>query len=125
MIDAFGGPEAFYKKFYISSICPLGFTSAGSNGREVNYNYYDSSALQSAVYNFMLESIKKQLRFGLDNTTVFCFGTGKNDRFIRKFNEEHKLFAKLVALEHPRYIMQYKQKEKAKYIGKYLAAFAE
>jgi hypothetical protein len=28
-----------------------------------------------------------------------------------------------VALEHPRYIMQYKAKEKADYIEKYLKAF--
>src|SRR3569833_2031670 len=26
MIDAFGGPKEFYSKFYIHSICPLGFT---------------------------------------------------------------------------------------------------
>ena len=28
MIDAFGGPEKFYGKFFISAVCPLGFTSA-------------------------------------------------------------------------------------------------
>ena len=42
MIDAFGGPENFYGHFYINSICPLGFTAEGKNGKEINYNYYDS-----------------------------------------------------------------------------------
>src|SRR6201996_1903311 len=27
MINAYGGPEAFYKDIYINSPCPLGFTS--------------------------------------------------------------------------------------------------
>src|SRR5260221_8594642 len=42
MIHAYGGVEAFYKKFYINSICPLGFTIRGKEGKEKNYNYYDS-----------------------------------------------------------------------------------
>ena len=32
-------------------------------------------------------------------------------------------FGKIVALEHPRFIMQYRAKTKAAYIAKYLAAF--
>src|SRR5690349_14620961 len=31
MIDAFGGAEKFYGKFYITSICPLGFTTSRPN----------------------------------------------------------------------------------------------
>jgi hypothetical protein len=61
MIDAFGGPAAFYGKIYINSICPLGFTSQKPGGKEVNYNYYDSKELTAAVYDFMNESIRKQL----------------------------------------------------------------
>ena len=38
VIEAYGGVEAFYNVFYINSVCPLGFTSSGSNGREINYN---------------------------------------------------------------------------------------
>src|ERR1700739_4024170 len=45
MIDAFGGADYFYQNFYIHSICPLGFTSIKSDGKEINYNYYDSPAL--------------------------------------------------------------------------------
>jgi len=120
MIAAYGGPTAFYGDYYITSICPLGFTSQLPNGREVNYNYYDSSRLINSVYDFMLESTRRQLEFGIDKERVFCFGTGKNEKFIRKMNEKHGLFGELIPLEHPRYIMQYRHREKEVYVQKYL-----
>ncbi len=50
MIHAYGGPEKFYQRFYINSVCPLGFVATGKNGKEVNYNYYDSKALTEAIF---------------------------------------------------------------------------
>jgi hypothetical protein len=125
MIDVFGGPEAFYGKIYINSICPLGFTSQKPGGKEVNYNYYDSKELTAAVYDFMNDSIRKQLRFGINRELAFCFGTGKNEKFLRALNEEYKYFGRIVALEHPRFIVQYKSKQKSFYINKYLQAFEQ
>lgn len=125
MIAAFGGEERFYQQFYIHSICPLGFTKIGENGKETNYNYYDSPALLKSVYPFIVENIRKQIEMGFETDVCFCFGTGKNEAFFRKLNEAHQFFKKIVALEHPRYIMQYKSKEKALYIDKYLRAFSE
>ena len=123
MIDAFGGPEAFYRKFYIHSLCPLGFTSQKPGGREVNYNYYDSRELQDSVYDFIDDNMQKQIRLGVETDTVFCFGTGRNEKFLRALNEEKKYFGKIIALEHPRFIMQYRAKRKQEYIEKYLSAF--
>lgn len=123
MIDAFGGAAAFYEKIYINSICPLGFTSVNSKGKEVNYNYYDSKELTAAVYDFIHQSIQKQISFGIDTDTGFCFGTGKNEKFLRELNEEKKYFANIIALEHPRFIMQYKAKSKAFFINKYISSF--
>lgn len=125
MIEAFGGEKTFYSKFYINSVCPLGFTAARDSGREVNYNYYDSKELSDAVYEFMVGNLRKQIGLGLKTDVAFCFGTGKNEKFLRALNERHGFFQKLVALEHPRFIMQYKAKQKAMYIEKYLRAFAE
>ena len=125
MINAYGGPDKFYGRFYIHSICPLGFTSARDNGKEVNYNYYDSAALFNAVKAFMVESTLQQLNFGINKKTVFCLGTGKNEKFISKLNEQHHFFETLIPLEHPRFIMQYKAKQKEQYIKKYLDAFNE
>lgn len=123
VIDAFGGAADFYKRFYINSICPLGFTAAGHNGKEVNYNYYDSKELTHAVYDFIIDSIQKQIRFGIETDICFCFGNGKNEKFLRQVNEENKFFKKIIALEHPRFVMQYKSKSKQYYIDKYIAAF--
>ena len=123
MINAFGGPEAFYRQFYIHSICPLGFTTTSAKGKEVNYNYYDSPELTAAVYDFIIESLRKQLSFGIETDVAFCFGTGKNEKFLRKLNAKKNFFKEIITLEHPRYIMQYKSRTKDLYIQKYLNAF--
>jgi hypothetical protein len=122
MIDTFGSVEEFYNEFFISAICPLGFTIKNKNNKQVNYNYYDSKALLFAVYPFIVESLKKQLDFGVDKSVCFCLGTGKNEAFIRKLNDQFGFFKKIIALEHPRYIMQYKAKAKKQYIAKYVEA---
>jgi hypothetical protein len=123
VIRAYGGLETFYKDFYINSPCPLGFTSVDKNGREKNYNYYDSKELTRAVKDFILESMKRHLRLGINKDVCFCLGTGKNEKFLSKMNKEQHFFSKIIALEHPRFIMQYKSKDKNRYIDKYLAAF--
>jgi len=123
MINAYGGPEVFYKDFYINSPCPLGFTSIDTKGKETNYNYYDSKELTEAVCPFMIENIRKQIDLGIKTDACFCFGAGKNEEFLRKLNDEHQFFGRLIALEHPRFIMQYKFASKQFYIDKYLTAF--
>jgi hypothetical protein len=123
MIHAFGGVREFYEQFYIHSVCPLGFTITGSNGKEVNYNYYDKPELQKAVYPFIIENIQKQIDLGFETDICFCFGTGRNEAFLKKLNEQQRFFKQIIALEHPRYIMQYKSKTKQDYIAKYLQEF--
>lgn len=122
VIDALGGPEAFYSRFYINSVCPLGFTSLKPGGKEINYNYYDSPALYQAVKPFMVETMREQIGFGLSRQTAFCLGTGKNFEYIQKLNEEKGFFRHITALEHPRFIMQYRLKRKAEYIERYVQA---
>ena len=121
MIHNYGGVEKFYSEFYISSVVPLGFTSENSKGGVVNYNYYDSKKLIGAIYNFIVESLRIQLEFGIKRDVCFCLGTGQNFKFLLKLNSELKLFQEIIPLEHPRYIMQYKTKLKQKYIDKYIA----
>ena len=125
MIAGFGGAKAFYEKFYINSVCPLGFTAINDKGKEVNYNYYDSKKLTEAVYDFMVWNIETQISMGVHTDVCFCFGTGQNEKFLKKLNAEKQFFKKIVALEHPRFIMQYKSKTKQAYIDKYLMAFAD
>lgn len=123
MIRAFGGAEKFYSKFYINSVCPLGFTIRKDNGKEINYNYYDSKALSLAVYDFIIENIQKQIALGMNQDICFCFGNNQNAKFLQKVNAQYGFFKKIIALEHPRFIMQYKSKSRQFYIDKYLSAF--
>jgi hypothetical protein len=123
MIDHYGGPEKFYGNFFISSVSPLGFTIKSKNGKETNYNYYDSRELTDAVYGFIIESIARQLEFGIECDMCFCLGTGINYKFLLKLNTEYKFFDRIVPLEHPRFIMQYRLKKKLFYINSYLEKF--
>lgn len=120
MIEAFGGVEKFYNKFFISAVCPLGFTLINSKGKNINYNYYDNNMLIKAVKDFIIDSLAKQLEFGIRRETCFCLGTGKNYKYLMQLNNDLKVFDKIVPLEHPRFIMQYKTKQKNIYIKKYI-----
>lgn len=125
VIAAMGGPEKFYSEWYINSICPLGFVRMGANGRYVNYNYYDNAELQKAALPFILATLPLQLALGIDTRICICLGTGKNAAFLQKLNREHGFFTKIIALDHPRYVMQYKSREKAAYLQKYVDALTE
>jgi hypothetical protein len=123
MISAYGGADLFYKDFYINSICPLGFTKTGDNGREKNYNYYDSKELSDRVGEFILDNLRTLTSMPISRDICFCFGTGKNEKYLNQINDQHKYFVKIIALEHPRYVMQYRAKRKTFYIEKYINAF--
>lgn len=120
VIKAFGGVETFYKHFYINSIVPLGFAKLSLNNKWLNYNYYDHVDLKNTLKPFIVQSIRKQLKFGLHTHIVFCLGSGKNYAYLKQLNEEFRLFKEVIPLEHPRFIMQYKHAEKQSYIEKYL-----
>lgn len=121
MIAAFGGVEKFYSKFYINSPFPLAITRHTKNGIYLNANYYDDKNLFEAVKPFMIQSLKDHISLGLDTSEVFILGK-KNANFIDKINSHEHFFDKMTVLEHPRYIQQYKSKEKELYIDKYLIA---
>lgn len=121
MIKEYGGAKKFYKKFYINSPFPLAITQY-KKGNWLNANYYDAPELFEMVKDFMIASMKKHFSIGLHTSKVYVLGI-KNASFIQKLNSEAKLFEHLVPLEHPRYIQQYKSKEKQQYIDKYILAF--
>lgn len=125
VIEAYGGASKFYNDFYINSICPLGFIKIGENGKETNYNYYDSAELTHCMMDYMVDNIRTQISFGVDTDVCYCFGTGKNEHFLNKLNKQYGFFKQIIALEHPRYVMQYQSKNRALYVEKYLKAFNE
>jgi len=122
MINKYGGAKKFYDIFYINSICPLGFIVRNENNRWINCNYYDYDELFLAMEKFIATNLKKQISFGIDTSVCFVLGK-KNARFLKIINDKEKLFQSIIALDHPRYIQQYKSKLKDKYISEYLNKF--
>ncbi|MCE5206221.1 MAG: SMUG2 DNA glycosylase family protein [Porphyromonadaceae bacterium] len=122
MIEAYGGTGDFYRDFYINSPFPLAIIRQTAAGTWLNANYYDDPLLFNRLKGFMIESLKRHIDLGLDTSEVFVLGI-KNADFISKINAEEKLFDKLTPLEHPRFIQQYKSKDRQLYIDKYLTAF--
>lgn len=115
VIDAYGGSSAFFAEFFLSSLCPLGFTKGTKN-----YNFYDDAALQSAVMPFIRSTMNEQLKLPLSRDTAVILGTGKIRVVAESLNASEKYFRNLVFLEHPRYIMQYKRRSVPAFVRKYV-----
>ena len=119
MIAQYGGVAAFYKDYYINSPFPLAIVRKNAQGNWLNANYYDDPELFALTREYMIETLKKHIALGLDTNEVYILGK-KNATFLEKLNKEASLFKKMVILEHPRYIEQYKSKEKQLYIDKFI-----
>jgi hypothetical protein len=122
-IDAHGGAREFYRRFFLTAVSPLGFLKGGEGG-ELNYNYYDMPALRRAVTPFIVKSIGQQITIGGRRDHAIVLGAGSNMEFVQRLNEEHRFFGELHALEHPRWIMQYRRRRMDSYLAKYAEVFA-
>ena len=71
-----------------------------------------------------LRLLKKQVEWGLNTDKVWCMGSGKNFKFLKGINDEEKIFGEIVALDHPRFVVQYRSKRMGEYIDKYLKLLA-
>jgi hypothetical protein len=115
MITAYGGVEKFYSDFFIGSVCPLGFIKHGKN-----INYYDDKELLKTVEPFIIRSLKQLLDFNVDRKVCYAIGGEKNFKYLVSLNERFKWFEKIIPLAHPRFIMQYRRKQKQQFIQQYL-----
>jgi hypothetical protein len=120
MIEAFGDASAFYKRFYISAVSPLGFVKHGKN-----LNYYDDKTLMKKIEPFAIDCIQKQIAFGLHTDVCFCIGEGENFKYLQKLNLKHSWFDKIESMPHPRFIMQYRLKRKEEFIQQYIGKLNE
>lgn len=120
MITAFGGLEKFYGRFHFSAVSPLGFVKDGKN-----LNYYDIRELEISLKPFIVETLTKTLKFGVDTSACYCLGEGANFKFLRRLNEEQKFFDRIIPLAHPRFIMQYRRKKMGEYVDEYVRIMRE
>lgn len=114
-INTLGGPSAFYSRYYISSVFPLGFLKEGKN-----YNYYDSPQLIRNLMPMIRDHISEQISFGALTDKAFSIGKGRNFDILRKLNDEENYFDEVIPLPHPRWVMQYRLKLKTEFIDEYV-----
>jgi hypothetical protein len=113
-INEFGGVKKFYSKFFISAVYPLALLKDGKN-----FNYYDNNELYKNLKPDLISSLQSQIGFGAGKDIVISLGK-KNSFYLNKLNKELNFFEKIITLEHPRFIMQYKLKQKEFYIKKFI-----
>lgn len=114
MIDGWGGCPAFYKHFYITSICPIGFIKDGKNA-----NYYDDKSLEKAVEGHITDLMWEQIGFDANRKKAFSIGRGTNFKRLKALNDRHGFFESIEHLPHPRWVMQYRRKKKDIYLQEY------
>ncbi len=119
-IEAFGGVEEFYRYFYISSVCPLGFLKDGKN-----YNYYDDKQLEKAVTPHIVSNLRALLSMGGRPEVVLCLGQGKNYKYLSALNAQHGFFEKITPLPHPRWVMQYRRKKMTEFKTHFVETLTE
>ncbi len=115
VIRAWGGAEAFYRHFYITSLSPLGFLRSGKN-----YNYYDDRVLRQAVEPYIIDHLREQIGLGVHPGVALCLGRGKNSTVMEKLNDKYGFFGEIRPLPHPRWVMQYRRKRMSEYVDLYL-----
>jgi len=115
VMEAYGGVKKFYKDFFFTTVMPLGLLK-----NDKNYNYYDDLETQSALELFITETLLKQMSFPQAKKHIICVGQGKNLKYLKTFNDKHQCFESIEVVPHPRWVMQYRRKDKQKYIEVYL-----
>ncbi|OGX88908.1 uracil-DNA glycosylase family protein [Hymenobacter glacialis] len=120
VVNEMGGPAAFYRHFYLGSVYPLVLLREG-----LNYNYYDSPALLKSLWPNMRSSLRQQVQaLGLRRDVAVSLGK-RNGLFFNKLNDELGLFERIVVLDHPRYLMQYRRRDLEQNIAHYVAELGD
>jgi len=119
VVEAFGGAREFYSKFFLSSLFPLALTKDSGSGKPVNYNFYDDRATTNALWPFITDAIRTQTGFGYNRRVAISLGR-KNADYLNRLNDQYVFFDRIVTLDHPRYILQYKSKDTEQYLDRYI-----
>jgi len=117
VIEAYGGAEPFYRDVFLSAISPLGFIKDGNN-----INFYDDPGLCRAIVPFVLESVRTQSAAGLRTDACIVLGSGKLRTFVEREVVPVIGYKRVVYLDHPRFVMQYRRKAAHQYVEQYVSA---
>jgi hypothetical protein len=76
--------------------------------------------LLKAVEPFIIKSLKQLVDFNVDRQVCFAIGGEKNFKYLVSLNNRFEWFKEIIPLAHPRFIMQYRRKQKQQFIQQYL-----
>lgn len=126
VVDAFGGAQAFYRQFFLTSLFPLALTKDGQgrDGGPLNYNFYDDRQTTEALWPAITQAVSQQLTFPADRRVAVCLGR-KNETYLRRLNDQQSFFERIVTLDHPRYILQYRSRDLPSYLDLYIRTLAD
>ena len=119
VVEALGGADAFYGRFFLTSLYPLALVKNNKN-----YNFYDDRATTNALWPIITETVRTQLAFGYNRRVGICLGR-KNEVFLKRLNDEQGFFDRIVSLDHPRYILQYRSRFMEGYVDEYIRTLAD
>lgn len=114
LANKFGGTEKFFSKVFLTALYPFALIKDGKN-----FNYYDDKSLANILRNDIIKNIEAQIAFGARKDFAIILGK-KNAEYFASINKEKHFFNNFIVLEHPRFIMQYRQKYFDHYLDKYL-----
>ena len=115
VIEAYGGPQAFFGDCYLTALSPVGYVRGGKN-----LNYYDVKGMSQLLDAWMAQAMKQQISAGMAGTVAFSMGMGTNRKEMDAFNQRHGFFERIESLPHPRWVMQYRRKRLDEYISLYV-----
>ena len=75
--------------------------------------------LEKELTPYIKTQFERQLKF-LRRDVAFVVGKGKNLKFLEKLNKSEGYFEKLEVLPHPRWVMQYRLKQKQEFIAEFV-----
>jgi hypothetical protein len=117
VIEAYGGPHTFYNDVYLGALSPLGFVRDG-----VNINFYDNATLAQNIAPFIKRCLQVQMDAGLVRDRAILLGTGALQKYAHRWLGDVFGSMKVTALDHPRFIMQYRRKRVGEYVERYVEA---
>lgn len=115
VIEAYGGPDAFYHDVFMSALSPLGFVCKGAN-----INFYDDPNLERTMTPRIIAWMQKILDAGVRRDTTILLGSGKLRTFMEKNVRQQVGVDEVIYLDHPRYIMQYRRSQLDDYVRLYV-----
>lgn len=121
LVEAYGGPERFFGDWFIGAVSPLGFIKLNDKGNWVNFNYYDDPVVFETLKPFIVEQLQLQIEIAGNATDAYLLGTGQNAKAMKAINDEYGMFQSITALEHPRFVMQYRRKRLDEYLDKFIS----